>query len=241
MKTPKPRWILILSLLGMANVLITIISDFILLGKPSSAYSFLMLGTETMWDIAPWRITAGSFIGVMALPFQLLGLVPVYVALKPAGKVLPVIALIMNAHTLLMGVAFHISYAYIGSSWTLHRSDVVTRYITSGLVDKYDSYWFILAVIMFLELLISSAIYVIIVLKGKSLFPRWMAIFNHLCVVLFVFPIILVLPYPIGGYIGPAILNISTMVYFIITLVVCYRRVRKAEAHEPMDKNATLT
>jgi hypothetical protein len=168
-----------MSILGMTSVLITIISDFILIGKPSTGYSFLILGTESMWDISAARIAVGAFIGVVVLPFQLLGLVPVYFALKPAGKVLPVMAVIANAHTLLMGVAFHISYAFIGSGWILYHSGEAKN-TTSGLVDQFGRYWMVLAVIMFLELLFSSVIYTIVVMKGKSLFPRWMAFFSHI-------------------------------------------------------------
>ena len=228
-KASKSDIIRVLSLLGMLSVLITIISDFILIGKPSTAYSFLKYGTESMWDIEPWRITAGAFIGVVALPFQLLGLIPVYFALKPAGKVLPIMAVIMNAHTLLIGVAFHISYAYIGSGWIIYHKNELTNQITTEIVSKFASYWWILAVIMVVELLLSSVIYTIVVLKGKTLFPKWMAIFNPLCIVLYTFPLVFILPAPIGGYIAPAYLNLSTLLFFIITLVVVRKKMKKIE------------
>lgn len=228
-KASKSDVILALSLLGMLSVLVTIISDFILIGKSSTAFSFLVLGTESMWDIEPWRITAGAFIGVVVLPFQLLGLVPLYFALKPAGKVLPIIAVLTNAHMLLMGVAFHISYAYIGSGWIVYHKNELTNQITSEIVDKFDSYWMILAVIIVIELLFSSIIYIIVVLKGKSLFPKWMAIFNPLCIVLFTFPLVFILPAPIGGYIAPAYLNLSTMIFFVLIISVGYKRIKRIE------------
>ncbi|MHB8127425.1 MAG: DUF6796 family protein [Mobilitalea sp.] len=231
-KASKSDLILVLSLLGMLSVLVTIISDFILIGKPSTAYSFLKLGTESMWDIEPWKITAGAFVGVVALPFQVLGLIPVYFALKPSGKVLPVMAVIANAHMLLMGVAFHISYAYIGTGWIIYHKNELTNQITTEIVDKFASYWMILVIIMFVELLFGSIIYVIVVLKGKTLFPRWMAIFNPLCIVLYTFPIVFILPSPIGGYIAPAYLNLSTLLFFTITLVVLYKKMKKIESEK---------
>lgn len=224
----KSKLILIISLLGITSVLITIISDFILIGKANSAYDFLLLGTESMWDISTIRIAIGAFIGVVVLPFQLLGLIPAYFALKPAGKVLPVIMVIVNAHTLLMGVAFHISYAFIGSGWTLHYKQDAAL-ITSDLMELYDRYWMVLAVIMTAELLFASIIYSIIILKGKSLFPRWMAVFSPLAIVLIVLPLIFLLPYPVGGFIAPACLNISTLIFFLLTLVVGYRRIKQTE------------
>jgi hypothetical protein len=236
-KASKLDLILVLSLLGMLSVFVTIISDFILIGKSSTAYSFLEFGTESMWDIEPWRITAGAFIGVVALPFQILGLIPLYFALKPSGKVLPIIVVITNAHMLLMGVAFHISYAYIGSGWNIYHKNELTNQITTEIVNKFDSYWMILAVIIFVELLFGSVIYVIVVLKGKTLFPKWMAIFNPLCIVLYTFPIVFILPAPIGGYIAPAYLNLSTLLFFVITLVVGYKKLKKNENEKEINSS----
>jgi len=227
-KKGKTKLILIISLLGIIGVLITIISDFILIGKPTSAFTFLRVGPESMWDISASRITAGAFIGVMALPFQLLGLAPVYFALKPAGKVLPAMAVIINAHALLMGVAFHISYVYIGSSWTLHHQAAATL-VTEKLVDQFSSYWMILSIIMFTEILVSSMIYILIILKGNSLFPKWMAMFSHLGVVVFTLLIVVVIPAPFGGYVGSACLNLATMIFFLLTLIVGYKRIKAQE------------
>lgn len=208
-----------LGLIGIISVLITIISDFILIGKPSTAYDFLLSGTESMWDISTARITIGAFIGVVALPFQSLGLVPVYYALKSSGKVLPAIAVISYAHALLMGVAFHISYAFIGYGWKLnHRPDATQ--ITTDLMQQYNIYWIILMVIMTVEILLCSVIYSVVVAKGKTSYPRWMAIFNPALVVAITLPLVFLIPYPIGGYIAPACLNISTILFFILTMVL---------------------
>lgn len=228
-KASKANLILLLSILGMIGVFVTILSDFILIGKPASAITFFKSGTSSMWDIAPWRITTGAFVGVVVLPFQLLGLIPVYFALKPAGRILPIVAVIANAHTLLMGVAFHISYAYIGSGWRLYYKNDLQNHITIEMVNQFDFYLKLLSVIILTELIFSSAVFIIIVLKGKSLFPKWMAIFNPLGVILIILPIIFLLPYPIGGYLGPACLNIATLIFFIITLSVGYKRIKRAE------------
>jgi hypothetical protein len=77
----KAQTVLKLGFIGILGILITIISDFFLIGKPNSAYEFLWLGTESMAEIAPWRITFGTILGVLALPFQALGIVPVYYGL----------------------------------------------------------------------------------------------------------------------------------------------------------------
>ena len=114
-RTKEAKRVFWLGLIGIVSVLVTIISDFILIGKPNSAYGFLLLGTESMWDIPMWRIAVGTFVGVFVLPFQVLGLVSIYYGLKPAGKMIQRSIVGISAHALIMGVAFHMAYALIGS------------------------------------------------------------------------------------------------------------------------------
>lgn len=223
-KTTKANIVLTLGVVGILGVLLTIISDFILIGRPNSAYSFLKLGTESMGDIAQWRITVGTFIGVIVLPLQIAGLISVYHGLKPSGTVMPLIVVITNIHALIMGVAFHTSYAFIGSGWKLYYETGPGNKITSEIVGEFDFYWKVIVFIMVTELLFSSIIYVLLIIRGNTLYPKWMAILNPICVLLFTFPFIFILPAPIGGYIGPAFFNISTMIYFILSTTVIYKK-----------------
>jgi len=219
-KTRKVDIVKLLGFVGILAVSITIISDFILIGKPGSGDLFFKLGTESMAEIAQWRITVGAFLGVVALPFQVMGLLPIYYGLKPAGRVIPLIVVITNAHALLMGVAFHIAYAFIGSSWRLYYKSEPGNKITSEMVNRFDSYWKILIIIIFIEILFSSILYVMLILKGNTRYPKWMALLNQLCIAIVILPFIYILPAPIGGYIAPACLNISTMVFFIMHLKI---------------------
>jgi hypothetical protein len=47
-----------------------------------------------------------------------------------------------------------------------------------------------------------------------------MAFLNPVGILICVFAMMLVLPYPIGGFIAPAFLNISTLIFFVCQLVV---------------------
>ncbi|MHB8063712.1 MAG: DUF6796 family protein [Ruminiclostridium sp.] len=227
-KTGKADIILAVSLVGIVGVLLTIVSDLILLGRHDNAYSFLKMGmgTQSMVDIAQWRITLGSFIGVTVLPFQIAGLTSVYYGLKPSGRVMPLIVVITNVHALIMGVAFHISYAFIGSGWKLYYEVGPGNKITSELVKQFDFYWKVLVIIMLTEILVSSITYVLLILRGKTLYPKWMAILNPICVLLFVFPIIFAIPAPFGGFIAPTYMNISTMIFLTFSTVVIYKKLK---------------
>jgi hypothetical protein len=225
-RAEKAKIVLVLGLVGIAGVLLTIISDFILIGRPNSSNSFLKLGTESMAYLPSWRITAGAFIGIIVLPFQLAGLTSVFQGLKPSGRVMPLVVVIVDAHALIMGVAFHISYAYIGTGWKLYHQSGPGNEILSELVKKFDFYWKIIVFIMLFELLASSIIYMLLIIRGKTWYPKWMAVFNPLCVSLLIFPLIYILPAPIGGFIGPAYFNISTLAFMSLSTCVIYKTLK---------------
>ncbi len=221
--------VLLLGLIGIFSVFVTIISDLILLGRPDTAYSFFKLGTESMAGIPQWRITSGTFIGVFMLPFQIAGLISLYYGLKSSGKLLPALVILADVHALIMGVAFHASYAFIASGWKLFHSVGSDRLNLSGIMQKFDFYWKLIIIIMLAELLFSSTIFVLLVMSGKTMYPKWMALLNPLCVILAMFLIIPPIPAPVGGFIGPTTLNMATMIFFVISTIVVYRRLKRQE------------
>lgn len=223
-KSSKANMILVIGIIGIIGALITIISDFILVGRPTNAYSFLRDGTESMAGLAQWRITIGTFLGVVVLPFQIGGLIVVYYGLKPAGKLISLVVVAIAAHALMMGVAFHAAYAFIGSGWKLYYETGLNNINIAELINKFDFYWKIIIIIMFGELALSSVGFVLIILTRKTLFPKWMAVLNPFCVYVFMFPLIFVLPAPAGGYIASAYLNLSTVVFFAFCTVVIYKK-----------------
>jgi hypothetical protein len=223
----KPRTVLILSMIGIFSAILTALSDLVLLGRPASGFSFLRLGTESMAGLAQWRITAGTFVGVFLLPFQIAGLISLYYGLRPAGKLLPAAVLLIDAHALTMGVAFHTSYAYIGSAWTQFHDNGSDSGPLSEILQRFGNYWRILLFIMLAELIIGSAAYILLVLSGKTLYPKWMALFNPLFLFFVLLLAILPIPEPVGGFVGPAVLNLSTLAFFILSAAIIYKKLKR--------------
>lgn len=217
-KLLKEKMILVSGLVGIAAAILTIISDIILLGRPNTAISFFRLGTECMAGLPHWRITIGTFLGVFALPLQIAGIVPLYFGLLPAGKKLAVVFLGSASYAMIMGVAFHTSYAYIGSGWKMLHETEIDNLNVQNLMLKFGSYWMTIIVSVFAMLLIASVCCVILLLSGKTLFPKWMALINPICVFAAMFPLIAFIPAPIGGYISPTYLNLSSLILFIFSL-----------------------
>lgn len=210
-------------LIGIIGILLTILSDLFLIGRACSAFSFLKLGTQSMAEVAQWRITFGTFLGVFALPFQILGLVPLYFGLKSAGRLLALIACAINTHAIIMGVAFHTAYGFIGSGWRLFYIEGQNNKNIEAMIIKFDHYWRIIIFIMVTDIIISSSIYIIQIIRGKSIYSKWMALMNPIFIFIVLFPLVFVLPAPIGGFIGPAYFNIATLIFVSVVLYSTYK------------------
>lgn len=210
----KNRLLLILGLIGILATILTIVSDIILLGMPNSAYNYFKLGTETMATIPQFRITLGTFIGVIMIPFQIAGIISIYYGLKPSGKIPSLLLVIIMIHASIMGTAFHISYGYMGTMWRFCFNN--TKSVP--MINQFNYYWKLLLIIMAIELAIASLIYVFQILKRKTLYPKWMILFNPICIVFYMYFIILPIPYPIGGFLASCFLNLATLVFFILNI-----------------------
>ncbi len=213
-----PRYVRLFGLIGISAVFITIISDVILLGTPTSAYTYFTHPTECMATIPPWRIMTGVLVGVCMLPFQLAGLAPVYYGMQPAGKKLQLLALLPAAHALMMGIAFHTAHAFIAEGWRLSYGFSPANATIDAMVKGFDLYWVLLLVFMLAEMLLCSGVLAISVWKGRTRFPKWVAVCNPLLVLGVVFLVLLVLPAPVGGYIAPTIMNTTSLTYMALSL-----------------------
>lgn len=271
-KASKARIVLIFGMIGIISVVFTIISDLILLGRPGSGYSFFLLPTEGMAWIPGWRITLGTFLGVFMLPFQIAGLVPLYIGLRPSGKAVPALTSLIGAHGFVMGVAFHTTYAFLAGGWKLYHSAAGSGVLGTGfgtdpfavsgslgtgsgtdpfvgsgagglsagpegaspsaLMGDFQFYWKLIIVIMVIELILFSSLYIITVLKGRTLFPKWMAALNPAAIMTAVILILLALPAPVGGYAAPTMLNLSNLAFFIISTVVIRSKLKHDTADE---------
>lgn len=212
--------------ISILAVILTIVSDFILLGRPSSSYSFFKLGTESMALIPMWRITLGTFLGIMVIPLQGFGLIAVYYSLKNGGKIKALTAVLTIFHASSMAVAFHMSYAYIASGWQLFYQAGKSNLLITQLLNRFNYFWTLLLIIIAIEIAIGSAIYSWMIIKKNTLYPKWMALYNPAFTLMYTYLIILLMPYPIGGYLAPAFLNISTLIFMIISLFVIKDKIK---------------
>ena len=178
-----------------------------------------------MYGLSQWRIYIGTFAGIFALPLQMGGLVPLYYGLKPAGKIKSLITVLAAGHAAGIAVGFHLSYAYIASGWRLFHAVQPGNAAAAQIVGDFDIYWKITIIIMAVDLFISSVIFIYLLLKKKTLYPKWMALLSPICVYLYIYVMIMRLPDPVGGFIAPAFLNFSTLIFYIISTSIVYKKI----------------
>ena len=212
--------------ISILAIILTIISDFILIGKPNSSYSFFKLGTESMAFIPMWRITLGTFLGIIVIPLQGLGLIAVYYSLRNAGKIKALITVLAIFHASSMAVAFHMSYAYIASGWHLLNQVGKSNLYIIEMLNKFNYFWTMILIIIAIEIIVSSGIFSWMIIKKDTLYPKWMAIFNPGFTLVYTYLIILLMPYPIGGYLAPAFLNISTLIFMTLSLLTISKKIK---------------
>jgi len=217
-KSNLSKQLLFYAVVGIIAVVLTIVSDVIMLGKTTNGYSYIKLSTETMVDISQGRVTFGTFLGVFILPFQLIGLIPIYYGLKPAGRSKAILMMLPIVHAAVIAVAFHVSYAFMASGWKLAYKLDPGNIMVKDMFSKFNLYWTITLVIMAIDVTFSSIVYIKLILTKKTLFSTWMAFFSPFIIILFMFLIIILIPAPIGGFIAPTFLNLSTLIFFTLSI-----------------------
>lgn len=213
-------------IIGITAVILTIICDFILIGRPNSSYSFLKLGTESMNGLSQWRILVGTFGGIVVLPLQIAGLMPLYYGLRPAGKVKSFVVAFIAGHAEVIAAAFHISYAFIASGWKLYHTVMPQNIAAAEMLKSFDLYWKITIVIMSVDLILSSVLFILLIISKNTLYPKWMALLNPCFIFLYTYLIVLPIPNPIGGFVAPAFLNISTLIFFSFSTFIVYKKLK---------------
>ena len=222
MDTSYHRQIIITGWLGIAAAIFVGVGEFLLHYNPDgydsgSPHDFFM-------PIPEWRITAGHFLAVLFVPLYLFGYWHVYLSLRKGSKRLAKAVLVTALF------AFVIGGIWIGSRAML--AIIVQSKAEAGqalkvsfdrLLEAYDRYMKSLLQVLRVLVLMLSAFFVWAVLKGGTLYPKWMAIFNPIVLLALVFLTYVLIP-PVGYVLTPTAMNVAHLVFFGLSLSCIMRR-----------------
>lgn len=164
-----------------------------------------------------WTYVLGNYLGVYFIPLHIFGFLLVYQALKPANSTSAKAFLVLSLYLTPIGVGMHGTLAFIG--------DIVQSQ-DAGLIHGIRDYWQPWAYSLVLGYAVISALILVLILTGRSLYPQWTALVSPLGLVVFTAIVIAVLPDSAAGlkaFLSLTGLNLPLMVFFAITTWVLVR------------------
>jgi len=167
---------------------------------------------EFMLGISAERTTIGHFIGVLSAPFYIIGFWHIMKMLEPANPLVSRIAFAIMSYGIIVGAVWIGSRAAISS--VVNSTSMVDPMFFISLYElRYEN----LLQVTRLAVLFFSVIFIWLVLSGRSHYPRWMALFNPILLILASFAIWMIAPV-VGVYLMPIALNVAFALLFLFSI-----------------------
>lgn len=200
-------WLKWTGILGILVISAIVVFDIILVTVPIPIADFEIKNIARL--LPQWRIVTG-FYGVYLFPFTLIGLIHLYLALKPAGVWYSLPPVILFGIGYLWGSVFHGVLAY---QLAIYQTGEVTP-----LLEETLSALFVPLRAGFMGIIFISMIWFIIsIWKGNSRYPKWMMWVSPLPLFLLIRIIIYISPPIIVGILVPAGNNITAVIFLTIS------------------------
>ncbi len=218
--------------LAVIGGLVNAVSDYLLQGGLIARSA---VNTYEHLAFAPYDLVAlGSIIGNLALPFWLLGFLPLYIALAPAGRWLSIPPVACLGYVFSLFPGYHGSYALYAAGFHAQREAPPELLETvTNLTERLHAYHDMQISVISVCIVVGSLWFLAAVLSGRTHFSRWMVL---LCPIMA--PIaqqfIEMLPAPYGGFIRPAWGTILYSLLFLVATTVTWHgggaRIRSPKA-----------
>jgi hypothetical protein len=237
-----------LRLTGIAGIIAAIcwtIGDALLLGTKVTAAQYPILAQYPGSDLAsqvvqtgiqffgasPQRLAAGALVAVFSTPLYLAGMWHIYLALKPAGRWSSRGPLLLLFTAFTFAPFVHGSFYYVAEMVKL--LPVVDGVSQAAVLDSATRATTVLfgtyAVLALLT--IAGFVWMIVtVARGKSLYPRWVAIANPIVLMVIGSVLDKVLPYPLSLWLEGAGLNLGMLFFFVMSLGLLWKPRRDARS-----------
>jgi hypothetical protein len=214
--TPNHNIIKITGLVGILAAFLVGTGEFLLHYSPLGDYAddgqyvYLLHVSES-------RVTLGHFFAVIGAPLYLVGFWHIYLGLKPYGKIIPLVNFFVTAYGFIFGTIWIGSRASIILLAQANSAVVgANKEILRELMDFYMLHSETLLEVTRITTLVSSLVFIVLVLTGKTLYPRWMAIFNPILLLVSSFILFAIAP-SIGKYTLPIALNVGYFIFFTLS------------------------
>lgn len=214
-------------ILAITGALLCAVSDLLLMCGPISGEEVSLALLASI----PYESTLiGAILGVAVIPLWLFVLIPLYHALKPAGKRFTIPVVLLFAYNMVASAVYHGAYAFYGAGYhALAKAEGDMLIVLTEMMDRFMAFRSGLLYITMIPLILGSIWFIIAVLFRTTHYKRWMVIFTPFPLML---PLVLLarqLPAPIGGFIIPPAGSIVYMIFFTLTTIITWENGKKHE------------
>ncbi len=169
-------------------------------------------GYDFLKGIPEARSTLGHFFGVLGATLYPIGCFHLYQMLKPANQKAAFSVFLIGTFGFIVGTVWIGSRASISSLMQLPETEEIAH-----LIELYDLRYESLLQVIRITTLVISGIFIWLVLTGRSHYPKWMAIFNPITLLVANFILFALLP-SIGKHTMPIALNVAFFSVFALSL-----------------------
>ena len=197
-------------LLGLLASILVGIGEYTLHYDPLAR--FAEGGFGFMQGISDERSNMGHFFGVFGATLYSVGMFHIYLMLRSANERADFAAFIVGSFGCIVGGVWIGSRASISALMQIPETPEILH-----LVELYEFRYETLLNVTRITTLIVSGIFIWLSVTGRSYYPRWMAIFSPILLIIMSFVIWLVLP-SLGKHVMPIALNVAFFIFFSLSL-----------------------
>jgi hypothetical protein len=208
--------------LAVVGGLVNLVADYLLRGGPAPV-SAAEIRLDTLGSVPFDSVFAGSVLGAAAIPFWLLGLWPVYEALRPAGRWLALAPVLFFAYGIVLASGFHGAFAfYAAGYYALGAVAAEARPAVAEMTERFRAYHDTMFVLLAVTWTLGSVGCIVVIAFFRTHYARWMAALSPLLVPL-TMPLVQALPAPVGGYVRPIHGTAVWTLFFLVAAAVTWK------------------
>jgi len=207
--------IVVTGVTGLLGALLTGAGEFIL---HFDALARFEVENDFFISISDQRSNLGHFIAVIGAPLYLVGCWHLRLMLKPASDRWSLAAFLVMAYGFAVGIVWIGSRASISALVNMPVSTDVLH-----LIDLYDFRYETLLQVIRIAVLVLSIIFVALVVRGRSHYPRWVAALNPILLIVASFVVFALAP-TIGKYLMPIALNVAFFILFSASIAIANKK-----------------
>lgn len=158
-------------------------------------------------------VIIGHYLMLIGLPLYIFGYYHFYLAIRQGSENLARTILVLGI------IAFTIGGVWAGSRALLTE---IVKSENTGLIDYYKAHYEVLVNVLRFLILLISIVWVVAILFRNTRYPKWLAWFSPVVILVLVFLTYFLLP-SLGKYLVPTAMNVTHLVVFTLSLITQYQ------------------